>query len=214
MKADNYKTLLQEGSFECIIQKSRFIGYASPCDDEKTALDFISRIRMMHKNASHNCYAYIIGKNAGIMRYSDDGEPSGTAGLPIIEVMKKRMIVNSAVVVTRYFGGILLGAGGLVRAYSHCCKNALSMSEVVVMEKSSKWLIEVSYSCWQQLKRYLEKSSYSLTGTQFGVTVVINVVVKKTDEEQFTSDILRMSEGQAELLLEEEVYYPWPEAEV
>ena len=121
----SYKTLRAENSAEFVINKSRFIGYGCPCETEEEALAFLARIRQKHKDATHNCYAYIIGLNSGIMRYSDDGEPGGTAGMPIIEVMKARGVVNCAVVVTRYFGGILLGAGGLVRAYAQGSKAAL-----------------------------------------------------------------------------------------
>ena len=131
----SYKTLRAENSAEFVINKSRFIGYGCPCETEEEALAFLARIRQKHKDATHNCYAYIIGLNSGIMRYSDDGEPGGTAGMPIIEVMKARGVVNCAVVVTRYFGGILLGAGGLVRAYAQGSKAALDAAGVVVMEK-------------------------------------------------------------------------------
>lgn len=113
-----YRTLRQSASDEFIINKSRFIGYAAPCETEAEALAFLQSIRTKHKDATHNCYAYIIGQNAGIMRYSDDGEPGGTAGLPMIEVLKHQGVVNCCCVVTRYFGGVLLGAGGLVRAYT------------------------------------------------------------------------------------------------
>ena len=126
----SYKTLRTENSAEFIINKSRFIGYGCPCQTEEEALAFLARIRQKHKDATHNCYAYIIGLNSGIMRYSDDGEPGGTAGMPIIEVMKARGVVNCAVVVTRYFGGILLGAGGLVRAYAQGSKTALDAAGV------------------------------------------------------------------------------------
>ena len=95
----SYKTLRAENSAEFIINKSRFIGYGCPCETEEEALAFLARIRQKHKDATHNCYAYIIGLNSGIMRYSDDGEPGGTAGMPIIEVMKARGVVNCAVVV-------------------------------------------------------------------------------------------------------------------
>ena len=126
----SYKTLRAENSAEFVINKSRFIGYGCPCETEEEALAFLARIRQKHKDATHNCYAYIIGLNSGIMRYSDDGEPGGTAGMPIIEVMKARGVVNCAVVVTRYFGGILLGAGGLVRAYAQGSKAALDAAGI------------------------------------------------------------------------------------
>ena len=106
-----YRTLRQSASDEFIINKSRFIGYAAPCETEAEALAFLQSIRTKHKDATHNCYAYIIGQNAGIMRYSDDGEPGGTAGLPMMEVLKHQGVVNCCCVVTRYFGGVLLGAG-------------------------------------------------------------------------------------------------------
>ena len=123
-----YKTVRQAASDEFIINKSRFIGYASPAEAEEEALAFLQSIRQKHKDANHNCYAYVIGLNAGIMRYNDDGEPGGTAGLPIMEVLKARGVVNVCVVVTRYFGGILLGAGGLVRAYTQGVRNRAESS--------------------------------------------------------------------------------------
>ena len=125
MSLISYKTLLRRDQDEFIINKSRFIGYGCPCETEEEALAFLKQIREKHADATHNCYAYIIGANMGIMRYSDDGEPGGTAGLPIIEVMKARGVTNCCVVVTRYFGGILLGAGGLVRAYSQGSATAI-----------------------------------------------------------------------------------------
>ena len=131
----SYKTLREENSAEFIINKSRFIGYGCPCETEEEALAFLARIRQKHKDATHNCYAYIIGLNSGIMRYSDDGEPGGTAGMPIIEVMKARGVVNCAIVVTRYFGGILLGGGGLVRAYSHTASIALQAAQIITMRE-------------------------------------------------------------------------------
>ena len=211
MDPNGYTTLLCEASGEFIINKSRFIGYGCPCQAESDALDFLSRIRAKHKDANHNCYAYIIGKNAGIMRYSDDGEPGGTAGMPIIEVMKAYGIVDAAVVVTRYFGGVLLGTGGLVRAYTQGCKTALEAAGIVTMQKSAKWLIEVNYSIWQRLEYYLKKSPSLILDTQFTTTVVATVLINKTDESSVLKDIARLSDGQAELLLEDTFYYPWPQ---
>ena len=135
---DAYRTVLARGSEQFIINKSRFIGHGAPCRTEEEALDFLADIRREHKDASHNCYAYVIGRNAGIARYSDDGEPSGTAGAPIIEVIKARGVVDVCVVVTRYFGGILLGAGGLIRAYAQGSKAALDAARVVVMHKTHR----------------------------------------------------------------------------
>ena len=208
----SYKTLRARGSEEFIINKSRFIGYGAPCETEEEALAFLREIREKHKDATHNCYAYIIGLNAGIMRYSDDGEPGGTAGLPIIEVMKSRGVVNCAVVVTRYFGGILLGAGGLVRAYAQGSKTALDASGVVIMEKSVRQLVEVDYSAWQRLEHYLRTAPCQTLETEFTDRVLATLMMKKTDEAQVLSDITRLTDARAEFLPDGELYYPWPES--
>ena len=208
----SYKTLRARGSEEFIINKSRFIGYGAPCETEEEALSFLREIREKHKDATHNCYAYIIGLNAGIMRYSDDGEPGGTAGLPIIEVMKSRGVVNCAVVVTRYFGGILLGAGGLVRAYAQGSKTALDASGVVIMEKSVRQLVEVDYSTWRRLEHYLRTAPCQTLETEFTDRVLATLMMKKTDEAQVLSDITRLTDARAEFLPDGELYYPWPES--
>ena len=206
-----YKTLLKAASEEFIVNKSRFIGHGAPCETEEEALAFLARIRQKHKDATHNCYAYIIGLNSGIMRYSDDGEPSGTAGMPIIEVMKARGVVNCAVVVTRYFGGVLLGAGGLVRAYAQGSKAALDAAGVVVMEKSTRHLVEVDYSTWQQLEYFLRSAPVIIEHTEFGASVVCTLMVRKRDEEALLAEITRVTDARAETLPDGELYYPWPD---
>jgi uncharacterized YigZ family protein len=156
MSLKPYKTLLKAASDEFIVNKSRFIGYGQPCETEEEALEFLQTIRTKHKDATHNCYAYIIGPNMGVMRYSDDGEPGGTAGMPIIEVMKARGVTNCAVVVTRYFGGVLLGAGGLVRAYSQGAATALDSCGVGTIYPTSRYLLEVSYPMLNRLDYFLK----------------------------------------------------------
>ncbi|MER2054786.1 MAG: YigZ family protein, partial [Clostridia bacterium] len=136
MNIDSYITVREEASDEVVIMKSRFIGYVAPCETEEDALAFLRRIKEKHRDARHHCYAYVIGLNAGVMRYSDDGEPGGTAGLPMMDVLKNAGAVNCCVVVVRYFGGVLLGTGGLVRAYTLGCKIALESAGLVRMELS------------------------------------------------------------------------------
>ena len=206
-----YKTLLKAASEEFIVNKSRFIGHGAPCETEEEALAFLGRMREQYKDANHNCYAYIIGKNAGIMRYSDDGEPGGTAGMPIIEVMKARGVVNCAVVVTRYFGGVLLGAGGLVRAYAQGSKAALNAAGVVVMEKSARHLVEVDYSTWQRLEYFLRSAPVIIEHTEFGTSVVCTLMVRSRDEEALLAEITRVTDARAETLADGELYYPWPD---
>lgn len=208
---NSYKTIKQPAREEYVINKSRFIGHACPCQTEEQALAFLKRIREEYRDATHNCYAYVIGENAGIMRYSDDGEPGGTAGMPIIEVMKARGVVNCAVVVTRYFGGILLGAGGLVRAYAQGSKAALDAAGVVVMEKSARHMVEVDYSTWQRLEYFLRSAPVIIEHTEFGASVVCTLMVRVADEENLLAEITSVTDGKAETLEDGTLFYPWAE---
>ena len=204
-----YKTLRQSASDEFIINKSRFIGYGSPAQTEEEALAFLKGIREKHKDATHNCYAYVIGRNAGIMRYSDDGEPGGTAGLPIMEVLKAQGVVNCCVVVTRYFGGILLGAGGLVRAYTQGCVAALKASGVVVMEPSQQYLCEVGYPLWDKVQYALKSLPVQLLGSEFTTAVTFTLLVREKDAQQVLDTLTRVTDGKVETLLEEESFAGW-----
>lgn len=204
-----YKTLRQSASDEFIINKSRFIGYGSPAQTEEEALAFLKGIREKHKDATHNCYAYVIGRNAGIMRYSDDGEPGGTAGLPIMEVLKTQGVVNCCVVVTRYFGGILLGAGGLVRAYTQGCVAALKASGVVVMEPSQQYLCEVGYPLWDKVQYALKSLPVQLLGSEFTTAVTFTLLVREKDAQQVLDTLTRVTDGKIETLLEEESFAGW-----
>ncbi len=204
-----YKTLRQSASDELIINKSRFIGYGSPAQTEEEALAFLKDIREKHKDATHNCYAYVIGRNAGIMRYSDDGEPGGTAGLPMMEVLKAQGVVNCCVVVTRYFGGILLGAGGLVRAYTQGCAAALKASGVVVMEPSQQYLCEVGYPLWDKVQYALKSLPVQLLGSEFTTAVTFTLLVREKDAQQVLETLTRVTDGRVETLLEEESFAGW-----
>ncbi len=213
MSTAPYKTLRQEAADEVIINKSRFIGYACPCETEEEALAFLQKIRTKHKDATHNCYAYVIGRNAGIMRYSDDGEPGGTAGLPMMEVLKAQGVVNCCVVVTRYFGGVLLGAGGLVRAYTQGAVIALKAAQVVVMEPSQRYLCEVAYPLWDRVTHALKTMPVQLVGSEFTTAVAFTLLVREKDAEAMLSDLTRLTDARFEYLLEDESYEAWDEEE-
>lgn len=131
--AKDYKTVLENASDEFVEKRSRFIGYCKPVKTEQEAIDFINEKHSEHWNATHNVYAYSL-REGNIKRYSDDGEPSGTAGMPVLDVIVKNEIFDVVVVVTRYFGGVLLGTGGLVRAYSHGSKIAVEAAKPVIMQ--------------------------------------------------------------------------------
>ena len=209
----DYKTLKQEAYDEFIVNKSRFIGYACPCQTEEEALAFLKQIREKHRDATHNCYAYVIGENAGIMRYNDDGEPGGTAGMPMMEVIKARGVVNCCVVVTRYFGGILLGAGGLVRAYSHGCAIALNAAQVVKMQLSRRLLLDVPYPLWDKVSYAMKSLPLLVEDTAFGASVEATVLVRVSDLDEVTQKLTALTDAKAEWLELDELYYPWPEEE-
>lgn len=208
---DAYRTVLARGSEQFIINKSRFIGHAAPCTTEEAALDFLADIRREHKDASHNCYAYVIGRNAGIARYSDDGEPSGTAGTPIIEVIKARGVVDVCVVVTRYFGGILLGAGGLIRAYAQGSKVALDAARVVVMHKTQRFLFDAEYAMVGKLDYFLKFQPVRVNARDFAASVTYDVSLKKEDAPAFLAGLVEASLGRVEPVLIEEGFGPWDE---
>lgn len=152
-----YLTVAGESCIEVIIQKSRFIGCCFPVAEEQAALCKLAGIKKLEWNANHNCYAYSIGADGGIARYSDDGEPGGTAGLPIMEVIRNKGVTNVLCVVTRYFGGILLGAGGLVRAYSRAASEAVSAASPICMKPCAVYAVEMDYSRWAGMETLLRQ---------------------------------------------------------
>ena len=206
-----YKTLIRAAEDSFIINKSRFIGYGRPCETEEEALDFLAEIRLRHRDATHNCYAYIIGPNMGVMRYSDDGEPGGTAGMPIIEVMKARGVTNCAVVVTRYFGGVLLGAGGLVRAYSQGAAAAINACGVGVMHPTARYLMEIPYPMLNRMDFFLKSEPVIVEDKSYTDVITYTLIVRCRDEEGFLARVTDMSEGRVEPLRAEEIYLPWSE---
>ena len=206
-----YKTLIRDAQDEFIVNKSRFIGHGRPCETEEAALQFLAEMRAKYRDATHNCYAYIIGANMGVMRYSDDGEPGGTAGMPIIEVMKTRGVTNCAVVVTRYFGGVLLGAGGLVRAYSQGAAAAINASGVGVMHPTARYLMEIPYPLLNRMDYFLKDEPVQVEDRTFTDVITFTLVVRCADEAGFLARLTDMSEGSVEPLRYEELYLAWPE---
>ena len=207
---ESYITVSGSSCEEIIINKSRFIGYASPCENEQAAQVFLQRVRDEHKTATHHCYAYIIGKNSGIMRYSDDGEPGGTAGMPIMDVMRIKQVVNCCIVVVRYFGGVLLGTGGLVRAYTQCAQSALSAAGLSKMELTSSFFCEVPYSVWDKLRYTAEHLPVKISDVQFGSAVNFVLSLRSRDSDSVFHKLVEASERKIESLPQEESYDPWP----
>lgn len=208
-ESDSYITIRNRASDEIIIQKSRFIGYAAPCETEEEALAFLRCIKEKHRDARHHCYAYVIGLNAGIMRYSDDGEPGGTAGLPMMDVLKSVRAVNCCVVVVRYFGGILLGTGGLVRAYTQGCKIALQAAELVCKEESCSYRCRVSYSLWNSVQYALQKMPVRMIDVSYAEDVVFTIAARITDAENVILQLRNLSDGKMSFEHVSESYMDW-----
>lgn len=184
-----YRTIHSFGSDEIIINKSRFIGYAKPISSEDEAIGFIQEIKSKHRDATHNVYAYVYGENNNIQRYSDDGEPTGTAGIPVLEVIKKENLRNVVVVVTRYFGGTKLGAGGLVRAYTKGAKTGLEAGLIVdkILYKSIK--IRIDYTLYGKVENELLKLEYVIDDVIYDDAVNI-ILLCETDNIDKLIDII------------------------
>lgn len=189
-----YKTVEKEASDFFIEKKSKFIGYAKPVKTQEEAVDFISEIKSKHWDATHNVYAYVLREN-NIQRYSDDGEPSGTAGVPVLDVMLKESLVDVCVVATRYFGGTLLGAGGLVRAYSHTSKIALDAAGIITMAQCSVMSAEVDYSFYDRLNILLSDFSAVILDTSFSDKVCVEFSVKENIVDLLNAKLIDVSNG-------------------
>lgn len=181
---NNYKTILRYGEDEFIIDRSRFIGYALPCEREEEALEFIDKIRKDHPQATHHCYAYYVVEDSVIRkRYNDDGEPQGTAGLPMLSVIEKEGLLNLCVISVRYFGGIKLGKGGLVRAYTKSTQIAVEAGIVVEMIEYALLKLTYNYSISGKLDYYFEEKSSNLSEKKYDtdVSVILYENLEKLD---------------------------------
>ena len=179
-------------------RKSKFIAHIKPVATEQEALDFLQEMRSAYSDANHNVYAYIIDEN-NISRYSDDGEPGGTAGLPVLDVMKKEGIVDAVAVVTRYFGGTLLGTGGLVHAYSYAAAEALKNAVKITKELCDSYKIGVEYTLSGKVQYLIDSKGYVKDSVEYGERVEFTVLVKKSETQSFERDILETCAGRAEI---------------
>jgi thymidylate synthase len=192
-----YFTVKDEVSVDFEEKKSIFIGHAKRVYDEEEAKAFINKIRSEHKEASHNVYAYIIGENFGIQRYSDDGEPQGTAGVPVLEVIKKNSVTDIAVIVTRYFGGVLLGAGGLVRAYSKGAGEAVKAAGIVEKVKGLRLDIIIDYDLLGKLQYICGQNSWHIEDTEFADVVKVMIYCEAAKAEMIKNTVVEATSGRA-----------------
>lgn len=206
---DSYITVSGSSCEETVINKSRFIGYACHCEDEAAALSFLRNIREEHKTATHHCYAYIIGENSGIMRYSDDGEPGGTAGMPIMDVIRAKNAVNCCIVVVRYFGGVLLGTGGLVRAYTKTAQAALESAGLARMELTASEYCEIPYAVWDRFRYACDRLPVRIENIGFGAAVSFLLSFRASDRDALYPKLAEAAERKLVSLPQEESFSPW-----
>lgn len=211
---EHYKTVYQGGEGEIIEKKSRFIATVRLVRTEEEALAFIEEMRKKYWNATHNCFAYVIGEHRELVRCSDDGEPNGTAGRPMLDVLLGEELYNTAVVVTRYFGGTLLGTGGLVRAYSKAVQEGLAQSRIV--DKQYGVLLEIltDYNGIGKIQYILGQRGLTTMDSEYTDRVRLTVLVPKADLEAVKAEITEGTNGRARMKEERDLYYAVLDGEI
>ena len=191
---ESYRTVRNEGCGEYEVKRSRFLCYAAPVRSQDEAAAFIAAIKQKHWDARHNCSAYIL-REGGVKRFSDDGEPQGTAGMPILDVLEKSEVTDVCVVITRYFGGILLGAGGLVRAYSHSAALALEAGEIITMVKCAECELTCDYTLYGRIPALIAEHAGKETGTDYTDSVTVRFRLPEDEVDGFQAQLTEYSSG-------------------
>lgn len=207
---ETYYTISQDGQNQIEIKKSKFICHLFRIDNEKQAREYINQIKKEHYKANHNCSAYLLGENFEIQRSSDDGEPSGTAGVPILEVLKKNELQNTLAIVTRYFGGIKLGAGGLIRAYSTSVSEALDKIGIVEGKLQQILAITISYPQLGKLQNYLENEQITIQEINYLENITVKVAIDIKEIEIFIASIIDLFNSQVTITPLEKAYVENP----
>lgn len=195
-KKDNYKTVLEESETLLVEKKSKFISHVMPVDNEDDAIAYLNKIRSQYANATHNVYAYVIDEN-NIFRYSDDGEPSGTAGMPVLDTIRKAGLVDVIVVVTRYFGGTLLGTGGLVHAYGASARQGLIASKEIIRSKCDIVSAKVDYTLVGKMQYKISTEGYMLEDTVYDNEVTFKICCPIEDTQKLIDSLVDLTNGRA-----------------
>lgn len=204
---ERYKTVRSAGSKEIVIKKSRFIGHVMPVETEESAIAFIEDIKKKHWNATHNCSAYMIGERDEIQKQSDDGEPSGTAGKPILEVIRNQGLKNVAIVVTRYFGGIMLGAGGLIRAYTDGAVAAIESGDSITRVLHREVFVELDYTWLGKVENELRSRNTRMGETVFADKVTLTCLPLDEEKDAFVVWMVDLTQGQSVITEGESLYF-------
>ncbi len=202
----DYKTILNSAVAEYEEKKSRFIASVSPVDTEEQALEFINTLKSKYWDATHNVYAYFVGGDSVIQRFSDDGEPSGTAGMPVLEVIKRKGVQNIVVVVTRYFGGTLLGAAGLIRAYGKSAALGIEAAEVIDRKLCKEVKVVVEYTLFGKLQSFLISNDYIIDEVIYAQDVEILLYIPIKDTEDFSQKITEVTNARSIIEVGKEEY--------
>ena len=200
----SYRTIRKNGQSEIEIKKSKFICSIARVSSEDEAKEFLQVIQKEHWKANHHCFATILGKNSEIQRFSDDGEPTGTAGIPMLEVLKKNPLVNVVAVVTRYFGGTKLGAGGLIRAYTHSVSQAIQKIGIIEKKLQQEIFVKINYAQLGKLQHFLEQNKYVIKETTFLADVTLCVIVDNFED--FEKELIELLNGNVTLTKGEKVF--------
>lgn len=202
-----YRTIKEDNQHEVEIKKSRFICFLKRIETEEEAKAFIQQIKKEHWKANHNCSAFVLGDHHEIQRSSDDGEPSGTAGVPMLEVLKKNDLINVCAVVTRYFGGTKLGAGGLIRAYSGSVAQAIVHTGIVEGRLQQEVFVQLDYSNWGKMENFIASENLAVKDTQFTDRVVVNCMVDEHQVDDFEAQVTDLLNGQVSFTTGEVTYH-------
>lgn len=207
MAENAYRIVYEGGEGEIIEKKSRFIATVRPIETEEEAIEFIAKMKKKYWDARHNCYAYVAGKNQELQRCSDDGEPNGTAGRPMLDVLLREEIHDAVVVVTRYFGGTLLGTGGLVRAYQKATQEGLANSVVIEKQQGELLKVQASYQEAGKLQYVLGQNGIPIIDSVYAQDVELHGVVPKEQTAKIEKELLEATNGKARIIWEEAVEY-------
>lgn len=205
---ESYKTIKEAAQARIVEKKSEFIGHIAPAASEEEAVGFLEKIRTQHRTATHNVYAYSL-RDGARQRYSDDGEPAKTAGLPVLSVLSHTQVLDCIIVVTRYFGGTLLGTGGLVRAYTAAAKAALDAAQIVTIQLCARLTLVVQYPLYKQVLRILETHGATWEAPAFTDTVTLQITLPHGKEDGLIEDVRECSHGQAVITPLEPVFLPF-----
>lgn len=206
----SYKTAADKGSANYEIQKSKFIAYTAPVSTEAEAREFVTSIKKKHFDARHNCSAWVLGADSSQQKSNDDGEPGGTAGNPILEAIKQHGLTNIVVVVTRYFGGIKLGAGGLIRAYNHTASLGLEATPLLEIKPVCRLSAQIDYTLLGTVENWIRTNNLRAADTEYADKVIVNLLIEPHDVEDIQNELTNLTAARCQITVAKPEYLSLP----